>query len=117
MLEARGVDGTVQFDGATVVISFTGLIRFQRRIRRRAVDEIRIPVAELSDVQFQPSSLMWNGYLRFVVKGVETAEPPPDAKPVVAVKFAVRDPNAVVFSRYQDQEFAALHDAVVAAMP
>ena len=117
MLEAKGVDGTVQFDGDTVVIVFKGLIRFQRRIRRRAVDEIRIPVGELADVQFQPSSLMWNGYLRFVVKGVETEDPPPDAKPVVAVKFALRDPNAVVFSRYQDREFAALHEAVVGAMP
>lgn len=116
MLEAKGVDGTVRFDGETVMVVFSGIIRFRYRIRRKPVDDIRIPVAELADVQFQPSSLMWNGYLRFVVKGVETPELPPDAKPVLAVRLASRDPNAVLFSRYQDREFEAVHDAVVEAM-
>ena len=116
MLEAKGVDGTVQFDGDEVVIVFPGIIRFRRKIRRQPVDDIRIPLAEINEVQFQPSSVMWNGYLRFVVEGVETSEPPPGAKPVVAVKFALRDPNAVVFSRYQDKEFAAVYDAVDAAI-
>lgn len=117
MLEARGVDGTVRFDGETVVIVFSGIIRFRHKIRRRSVEDIRIPVGDLVDVQFQPSSLMWNGFLRFVVKGAETTELPPDAKPVLAVKLALRDPNAVVFSRYQDRQFEALQAAVMEAMP
>ena len=112
VLEAKGVDGTVRFDGETVVIRYKGAVRFRRKLGRTPVEDIRIPLTDVATVHFQPSSLLWNGFVRFEVTGVESVTPPPESKPVVAVKYALRDRNSVVFSRYQDKEFAALRAAV-----
>jgi hypothetical protein len=116
VLEAKGVDRTVVFDGTTVVIRYQLPARFRRKLARLSLDDVVIPVSELESVEYQPSSLMWNGFVRFVCTGDEAEELPPDLTQVAVVKRASRDPNAVVFGRYQEKQFAALHAAVTDAL-
>jgi hypothetical protein len=116
VIEAKGVERTVTFDGATIVIRYQRAARLRRKITRASLEDLVIPVSQLESVQHQPSTLLWNGFVRFVCKGDEALEPPPNVSVAATVKFALRDPKAVVFGRYQDKDFAALYEAVTDAL-
>jgi Domain of unknown function (DUF4429) len=116
VIEAKGVDRTVTFDGATIVIRYQRAARLRRKIARASIDDVVIPISDLATVEHQPSTLLWNGFVRFACTGEDAPEPPPNISVAATVKFASRDPKAVVFGRYQDKDFAALYEAVTEAL-
>ena len=111
-VEAKGVDRRVVFDGATVTIHPDVFARFRAKVLRRDGTDHVISVDDIVSVEFVPSTTVWNGYVRFTLADEDDddrAEPP---TPAAAAKLASRNPNAVMFSRYQSAAFTALYDAV-----
>jgi hypothetical protein len=103
LITAHGHTGTVHFDGAFVTIERSGF-------KARATvgkGEKRIPLGSITAVQFQDAGRVGNGHIAFSLLGaVETTS---GGRQGLA---AVRDPNAVVFTRKQAAEFAALRAAI-----
>ncbi len=119
-VEAKGVDRRVVFDGATVTIHPDVFARFRAKVMRRDGAVPVFPIEDIVAVDLVPSSTVWNGYVRFTLADEDEDEEeddrpaPPSAG--AAVKLASRNPNAVMFSRYQSAAFTELYDAVAAAI-
>lgn len=118
---AKGVERRVVFDGATVAFHPDVFARFRARVTRRASGARVIPIDEVVAIELVESTFMLNGHVRFALATDDDLEDDDDPRPsapnaAAAAKRAARDPNAVMFSRYQAEAFAALHDAVVAAI-
>ena len=131
---AKGVELRVVFDGETVSLHPDVFLRFRAKVTRRETGARVIPIEEIVAVELVESSLMLNGYVRFTLapdddKDADDLAPdddkdadddesrrPPAPNSAAAVKRAARDPNAVMFSRYQGAAFTALHDAITAAI-
>jgi hypothetical protein len=116
-IEAKGVDRRVVFDGATVAIHPDVFARFRAKVLRRDGALRTFPIEDIVAVELVPSTAVWNGYVRFTLDEDEEEDDrpaPPSAG--AAVKLASRNPNAVMFSRYQSAAFTELYDAVAAAI-
>ena len=116
---AKGVELRVVFDGATVTLHPDLFSRFRARVKRDDRGPRVIPIDEILSVELVPSSFALNGYVRFTLSTDDpAAEDPRESapNPAAAAKRAARDPNVVMFSRYQANAFTALHEAVVAAI-
>jgi len=118
---AKGVERRVVFDGARVTFQPDVFARFRARVTGRDSGARVIPIEDIVAVELVESTIMFNGHVRFTLASdhdVEDDEDPRPAAPnaAAAAKRAARDPNAVMFSRYQAKEFVALRDAVVAAI-
>jgi hypothetical protein len=117
---AKGVEQRVVFDGSSVTIHPDVFARFRAKVRRRDGRDRVIPIDDIVAVELVASTMMLNGYVRFTLASNDKdededdrIEPPTTA---AAAKLASRDPNAVMFSRYQASAFTALHDAIAAAI-
>ena len=115
-IEAKGVDRRVVFDGATVAIHPDVFARFRAKVLRRHGADLVIPLEDIVAVELVPSTTVWNGYVRFTLADEDEDDRPAPPSAGAAVKLASRNPNAVMFSRYQASAFAELHDAVAAAI-
>ena len=116
-VEAKGVDTRVSFDGVSVTIRPDLFARFRSRLKRRDKGDRVISIDDIVAVELVASTALWNGFLRFTLAGDEgVAVDPRPLTTAAAAKRAVRDPNAVVFSRYQVADFTALHDAIASAI-
>jgi hypothetical protein len=93
-MDAQGRTGHIQWDGTAVTIS--------RRSR-----EIRVPVEQISAVEWRPAGALSKGWLRLVVPG--TPLPRKQRRPA---EMARLDPYAVTFSRAQQPAFEALRRAL-----
>ena len=118
---AKGVERRVVFDGATVTFHPDVFARFRARVTRHDAGARVIPIDDIVAIELVESTLMFNGHVRFTLttdEDVDDAEDPRPSAPnaAAAAKRAARDPNAVMFSRYQAKEFAALHAAVAGAI-
>lgn len=108
MLQVKGHNGTVSFDGTVVTITRTGFLA-------RATlgkGEKRIPVRQLTAVQFKPAGLLMNGYIAFTIGGGNEKQSQFGSQTYQAVK----DENAVVFMSGQQAEFEKIRNAIEAAM-
>ena len=113
---AKGVEQRVVFDGDSVTIHPDVFARFRAKVRRRDGRDRVIPIGDIVAVELVASTMMLNGYVRFTLADEDAddrIEPPSAA---AAAKLATRDPNAVMFSRYQATAFTTLHDAIAAAI-
>jgi len=115
-VEAKGVDRRVVFDGATVTIYPDVFARFRAKVLRRSGADVVMPIDDIVAVELVPSTTVWNGYVRFTLADDEEDDRPEPPTAAAAAKLASRNPNAVMFSRYQAEAFTALHDAVSAAI-
>ena len=115
-VEAKGVDRRVVFDGATVTIHPDVFARFRAKVMRRDGAVRVFPIEDVSAVELVPSTAVWNGFVRFTLADEDPDDRPAPPTAAAAVKLATRDPNAVMFSRYQASAFTELHDAVAAAI-
>ena len=118
---AKGVERRVVFDGATVSVHPDVFARFRARLTRRDAGSRVIPIDDVVAIELVESTFMLNGHVRFTFATDDDLEDDDDPRPsapnaAAAAKRAARDPNAVMFSRYQAAAFAALHDAVAAAI-
>lgn len=107
---ATGVNGSVEFDGATLTIARGGLLG---RVTQGKGSK-QIPLHAVGAVQLRPPSLMANGVWSVSVAGeVQSSR---NVRGVRAVsKVAREDENSVVVRRSQVKEFEALGAAVAAA--
>jgi len=115
-IEAKGVDRRVVFDGATVTIHPDVFARFRAKVRRRDGSDHVIPIDDIVSVEFVPSTTVWNGYVRFTLADDDDDDRPDQPTAAAAAKLASRDPNAVMFSRYQAAPFENLYDAIAAVI-
>ena len=110
------MDRRVVFDGAAVTIHPDVFARFRAKVLRRDGSHRVIPIEDIVAVEFMPSSAVWNGYVRFTLADEDEDDRPEPPTAAAAAKLASRDPNAVMFSRYQSAAFSDLHDAVATAI-
>ncbi len=112
MIEARGHNGHVAFDGDYVHIQRKG---FLARATAGKGDK-RIPITSITAVQWKPAGAFVNGFLQFTIPGGTEGRSRPGASTVDASK----DENSVIFTRKQQPAFEALRatveDAVVASL-
>ena len=106
-LTAKGINGQVSFDGATVVITREGFVARSTHGR----SEKALPVRAIGSVQYRPASALVNGFIQFAVSGEESKR---------SIGFgkkgdASRDENAVIFRKSAAAEFEAIRDAIRAA--
>lgn len=120
-LVAKGVECRVVFDGATLAFHPDVFARLRARVARRDASSRIVPIDDVVAVQLVESTFALNGHVRFTFATDDDLEDDDDPRPpapnaAAAAKRAARDPNAVMFSRYQAAAFAALRDAVAAAI-
>ena len=104
----KGKNGTVSFDGSTVTVErsgFTAVSIFGKSSKR-------IPLNQLSAVQFKAGSLVVNGYIEFTFAGGGERQ----AVLGRGSSDQVRNENAVVFSKKNNVEFQQLADAINEAL-
>lgn len=101
-LTAKGVNGTLAFDGSTLTIARKG-------IGNRG--EKRVPVASIAAVQIRPATLLVNGFIQFSIAG----EVSRSQGGVGRLQDAANDENAVIFTKGSAAAFDAFRDAVLAA--
>lgn len=107
MIEAKGVNGQITFDGQFVTIHRKGALA------RTTVGkgEKRIPVRSITAVQWKPAGLV-RGYIQFTVPGGNESRSRAGRQTVDAAK----DENSVLFGRSQTAEFQAVRAAVEQAI-
>jgi hypothetical protein len=108
VVEVKGHNGTVRFDGQTITILRKG------GLARLTVGkgEKHIPLAHLTAVQFKPAGLLVNGFIQFTVGGGNERR----SRFGNQTTDAAKDENSVVFHHAQRKEFEGLRDAVQAAL-
>jgi hypothetical protein len=104
---AKGVTGTVTFDGRIVAISHSGLGRMTA-----GKGEKRVPVSSIAAIEWKPPGFGVRGFIRFTIPGgIEKT-----SKVGRRTQDAARDENSVLFGRTQEDDFRRLRDAVEAAI-
>lgn len=106
-IHAKGVNGQISFDGATVVITREGFLARSTHGR----SEKSLPVKSIGAVQIKPASALVNGHIQFSVSGESSKKSIGFGKS----QDAAKDENAVIFTKKQAPAFEALRDAVRAA--
>jgi hypothetical protein len=107
MLEAKGTNGTLEFDGQTVTIKRTG---FSARMLVGG-GEKRIPVASLTAVQWRKAGLT-TGFIQFTLAGgIERR-----SKPGQTGSDAKHDENTVTFHARQQPTFEPIREAIEQAI-
>lgn len=99
-ITAKGVTGTVAFDGRMVTIN-------------RGKSEKRIPVAQVAAVQFKAASLTTRGFIQFTIPGGNEKTRRGGLSSTID---AAKDENSVLFKRSQEADFQAVRNAVEAAL-
>lgn len=103
MVDAEAAGSRLVYDGATVTIERLGGIA--RSVFGQSV--VTLPVGQIAGVEWREPSWARSGHIRFAVPGSQAA----------AGKTPVnRDEHAVLFGRKQAKAFAAVRDAVRAAL-
>ncbi|ACU69952.1 conserved hypothetical protein [Catenulispora acidiphila DSM 44928] len=108
MIETKGHNGQVQFDGEFVTIARKGFLA--RSSVGKGVK--RIHLSQIAAVQWKPAGFAVNGFIRFTVPGgIETR-----ARFGSRTTSAAKDENSVIFTQKQQPAFAELRDAVESAI-
>lgn len=108
MIEAKGHNGTVIFDGAFVTIRRAGVLA------RTTVGkgEKRIPVASISAVQWKAPGVLVNGFIAFTLAGGNEAKSRFGRQTIDAAS----DENSVIVMKKHAPAFDELRAAVEAAI-
>ncbi|MGZ0067870.1 DUF4429 domain-containing protein [Microbacterium arborescens] len=103
-LHAKGVNGQVAFDGATITITRAG---FLGRVGHGR-GEKSLSVRAIGAVQIKPANSLVNGFIQFSVSGESSKQ----STGLGRTSDAGRDENAVIFTKQQQPAFEAIRDAV-----
>jgi hypothetical protein len=108
IMEVKGHNGTVIWDGDFVTIRRTGFLA------RTTVGkgEKRIPISSMTAVQWKPAGVMVNGFIQFTVGGGNEKR----SKFGSQTSSAVNDENSVVFIKKQMAAFDNLRSQIEHAM-
>lgn len=107
-MQVKGLNGTVGLDGKIVTITRSG---FVARATIGKGDK-RIPVGQITAVQFKPADFFGNGYIAFTLGGGNEQH----ARFGRQSFDAAKDENAVIFMKNRQADFEGLRDAIEAAM-
>ncbi|MFG2059662.1 DUF4429 domain-containing protein [Micromonospora sp. NPDC048930] len=107
VLEARGQNGTVTFDGTFVTITRTGMARLTI-----GKGDKRIPVATITAVQWKPPGSLVNGFIQFTIPGGNEQR----SRAGSQTFNAAQDENSVLFTGKQRPAFEQLRHAVEQAI-
>lgn len=104
MIEVKGRNGQVCFDGQCVTITRKGFIA------RSSVGkgEKRLPISQIAAVQWKPAGWGWNGFIQFTVPGGNEQQSAFGSQTMRAAK----DENSVMFTKKQMPEFERLRAAI-----
>ncbi len=97
MIEAKGTNASVTFDGNFVTIKRNSLLG---RMTIGKGDK-RIPVGSISAVQWKPAGIMMNGFIEFSISGGNEAK----SKLGSSTLDAAKNENAAVFTKKQMPDF------------
>jgi hypothetical protein len=103
-MEAKGHNGTVEFDGQTVTIKRSGTLARMSRGK----GEKQIAVGSIAAVQWKPAGAFVNGFIQFTVPGAVEQR----SKPGSRTYDEAKDDNAVLFTKSQMKHFEALRAAI-----
>jgi len=109
-ITAKGVNGTVSFDGRMVTITHSGVLGRMTAGK----GEKRIPVSSIAGVEWKPPGLGVRGFLRLTVPGgIERT-----SRVGKRTQDAAKDENSIVFGKTQLADFervrTAIEDAIAA---
>lgn len=115
MWRAKGMNGTIAFDGRVITISREGVVA--RSVHGSG--ERTIQLSSVSSVQWRNAG-MAAGQLSIVVTGHDDAamirlDRGPRAL-MKGAKAATNDPNTITFHRHKQADFEKVRDAIEAAM-
>jgi len=105
VIEIKGVNGQVRFDGEHVTITRKGFMAFATQ---GMTGEKSIHVDSVSAIQLKRAGFFTNGYIQFDFRGSQ------DAKG--GLLAAVNDKNTVMYKTSQQGDFDKLRDAVQSRM-
>ena len=106
---AKGVTGTVTFDGLMLTITRSGLAG--RMIVGKG--EKTIPTTSITGVEWKPPGLGVRGFIRFGIPGAEQLK---NTRLGQRATQAAKDENAVLFGKTQQAAFERLRSAVESAL-
>lgn len=103
-MDAQGHNGQVSFDGHFVTITRSGMLA------RASVGKGQksIPISSITAVQVKAAGALTNGFVEFTVSGGNEVRSRAGSQTL----DASRNENAVLFTKRQSAEMAALADAV-----
>ena len=107
-LTAKGQQGVVTFDGATVTITTKGFFGAATKGR----GEKRIPISQITAVQFKPAGRVTQGHIGFTIPGGSEKQ----SRAMRNNNQAWEDENSMTFLYGANGDFQALRDAVEARM-
>lgn len=105
MIEAKGHNGQVRFDGNNVTISRKGVLGF---LTQGLKGDKVIRITSITSVQFKKVGMITSGYIQFSLMGGSEAKG--------GVFDATQDENTVMFVKKQEKDFERIRDAVQAAL-
>ncbi|MGH4015246.1 MAG: DUF4429 domain-containing protein [Pseudonocardiaceae bacterium] len=107
-MQVKGHTGTVEFARTSVTITRTGFLA------RASVGKggKRIPLGQITAVQFKPAGILVNGFIAFTVGGGNEQR----SRFGRQTTDAAHDENGVIFWTRQQAAFEQLRDAIEAAM-
>lgn len=114
MWRAKGMNGTIEFDGRTITISREGAMA--RGVHGSG--ERTIPLSGVGSIQWRNAGLT-AGQLSIVAIGRDDAAMIRLAGPVNTyrgAKAVTTDPNSITFHRHRQSDFEQVRDAIQAAM-
>lgn len=101
---AKGVTGTITFDGRMVTISHSGIVGRMTAGK----GEKRVPVSSIAGVEWKPPGFGVRGFLRITVPGgIERT-----SRVGKRTEDAAKDENSVVFSKTQRPDFERIRTAI-----
>lgn len=108
LIEVKGANGTVRFDGRAVTIIRSGFVA------RSTVGagEKRIPLRSITAVQWKAPTFLGRGFIQFTIPGGTEQR----SKPGRQTRGAVSDENSVLVSKGMEGDFLRLKAAIEAAL-
>ncbi len=96
----KGLNGQVDFDGASILISRKGGMA---HLTQGLKGDKTIPVGNITSVQFKAANFLTNGYIQFATGASESRG---------GLVEATKDENTVVFTKRMQTSFEELRGAV-----
>lgn len=106
-VEARGLLGTVTFDGEWITLT-------KASFGPRMKGSIRLHVSQVLAVTVRPATHLFHGYIQFVVRGHPTTPVAPSG--LAAGRPRPTDPFSMSFARKANDAVASLHERVEEAL-
>lgn len=103
MLTAKGVNGQLEVEGDWVTIKRKGAMA---KLTQGMKGEKRIPIANVTSVQFKPANRVTNGYIQFSMTG--------SSENKGGIRDATKDENSVMFQKKAMPDFIAVREHVEA---